>query len=84
MQLVRLDLSCHALDGGIPVGLRALRCLEVWAAEARAEHWQSSTSVLCPPSFADGVTNYWIEYDPTKLNHDMYEHSAEILFRSWY
>ena len=41
MQLVRLDLSCHALDGEIPVGLQKLRCLEVRVAEPRAERWHS-------------------------------------------
>lgn len=41
MQLVRLDVSCHALDGGIPVGLRVLRRLEVCAVETQAEHWYS-------------------------------------------
>lgn len=55
MQLVRLDLSCHALDGGIPVGLRALGCLEVWAAETRGEHWLSSH--LAVSSCADGIAN---------------------------
>lgn len=47
MQLVRLDLTSHALRGELPAGLRALPCLEVRTAIDKSLELSAN---LCVPT----------------------------------